>query len=88
MASEFARFGMPKFRQFTGALEAAAAVGLCLGLIEPLIGALASAGLVLLMLVGLVVRLKLRDSLGQVAPAFFYLCLNTYLLFKFINARQ
>jgi hypothetical protein len=85
MKLEFARFGMPKFRLFTGAVEAAAAAGLCLGLFQPLWGILASAGLIILMAVGLVVRLKLRDGLVQAAPAFFYLCLNTYLMYKFIN---
>ena len=86
MVREFVRFGMPKFRLFTGAVEAVAATGLCLGLMRPLLGALASTGLVILMIVGLIVRLKLRDSLVQIAPAFFYLCLNTYLMFEFINA--
>ena len=44
MVSEFVRFGVPEFRRLTGALEEAAAAGLGLGLIAPVLGVIASGG--------------------------------------------
>ena len=85
MKQEFARFGLAQFRQLTGALEVAAAVGLALGLVLPVLGSLAAGGLALLMLLGFLVRLKIKDSPVQAAPAFLFMALNLYLLFVFLK---
>ena len=86
MVSEFVRFGVPEFRRLTGALEVAAAAGLGLGLIAPVLGVIASGGLALLMLLALGVRWKIRDSAVQTTPAFLYMLLNVYLLSVFLKA--
>lgn len=85
MRQEFERFGLAKFRQLTGALEVAAAVGLALGLITPILGCLAAGGLALLMLLGFLVRLKIKDGLVRAFPALFYMALNLYLLSVFLK---
>jgi hypothetical protein len=83
MRQEFERFGLEKFRVLTGLLEVAAAIGLALGLVLPIFGCLAAGGLALLMLMGFLVRLKIKDTLVQSSPAFFFMALNLYLLSVF-----
>ncbi len=81
MQREFSRYGLARFRAMTGALQLLGAAGLMVGLQVPIIGQLAAAGLALLMLMGFGVRLKIKDSLWQSFPAFFYMVLNAYLVF-------
>ena len=85
MKQEFARFGLAKFRLLTGALEVAGAGGLALGLVLPVLGWLAAGGLALLMFLGFLVRLKIKDRPIQAAPAFLFMALNLYLLFGFLK---
>lgn len=52
-----------------GLLEVAAAIGLLIGLIKPLIGALAGAGLLLLLAGAVVAHLRKGDGPRKYAPA-------------------
>ncbi|MFP4282510.1 MAG: DoxX family protein [Verrucomicrobiota bacterium] len=79
MKQEFARYGLARFRVMTGTLQLFGALGLLAGLEVPWIGRFSAAGLALMMLLGVGVRLKIRDSLRQTTPAFFYMALNAYL---------
>lgn len=79
MKREFARYGLARFRPLVGSLQLMGAVGLLVGLQLPWIGQLAAAGLAVLMLLGVGVRLKIKDTLLQTFPAFFYMLLNAYL---------
>ena len=56
-----------------------AALGLLAGLSQPWMGRAAAAGLALMMLVAVGVRIRIKDTLLQTTPALFYLVLNTYL---------
>ena len=67
LASE-AGFTVAAYRRI-GLLEVAGAVGLLLGLFAPLIGALAGAGLLLLLAGALVVHLRKGDGPQKYAPA-------------------
>ena len=60
-------------------MQWAAGVGLLAGLQEPWMGQAAAAGLALMMLVAVGVRLRIKDTLVQTLPALFYLALNSYL---------
>jgi hypothetical protein len=51
------------------------------GLSQPWMGRSAAAGLALMMLVAVGVRIRISDSLLQTTPALFYLLLSTYLFF-------
>jgi hypothetical protein len=42
-------------------------------------GQAAAGGLALMMLIAVIVRIQIRDSLLQTIPALFYLALNAYL---------
>lgn len=81
MKSEFKRFQLEKFGLLTVVLELLGAVGLLIGFwfYKPLL-IISSGGLALLMLVGLIVRLRLNDSLWISLPALFFMVLNGYIL--------
>jgi hypothetical protein len=79
MKSEFKRFKLEKLGLFTIILQFFGALGLLIGLqFNPLL-IISSGGLALLMLIGVLVRIKLKDSLLITLPALFYMCLNTYI---------
>lgn len=78
-AQEFMRYGMPGQRLLVGTLQLCAVAGLLAGLRYPWMGHAAAAGLTLMMMVALGVRLKIKDTLLQSAPAVLYLLLNAYL---------
>lgn len=84
MASEFKRFGVSSSqRKITGVLQVAGATGLIIGLTFPLLGFIAASGLTVLMLLGFIVRIKLRDDLFKSLPSFIYMVLNLYLANSF-----
>ena len=82
MKSEFKRFGLEKFGLLTVVLEIGGALGLLVGLYLNSILIVSSGGLALLMLLGVLVRLKIKDSLWVSLPALFYLLLNSYIFFE------
>ena len=85
MKKEFERFGLEKIGLFTIALEFMGAAGLVVGLIYNPILVISSLGLALLMLIGLIVRISLKDSIRISLPAFFFMGLNSYIFFESIN---
>lgn len=76
---EFDRYRFGPQRTLVGGLQVCAAIGLLAGLSQPWMGRAASAGLALMMLVAVGVRIKIEDSLTQTLPALFFLTLNAYL---------
>ena len=86
MKTEFKRFGLEKFAFLTVILEMVGSVGLIVGYIffEPIL-ILSAAGLTLLMFLGVIVRLKIKDSFLLTFPALFYLGLNFYIFWFAIN---
>ena len=83
MAVEFERFGLPQFRVLTGALELLGAAGLVAGYVVPVLTVAASGGLAALMVLGVLVRLRVRDPLVAMLPAIGLLFLNAWI---FIHA--
>jgi len=82
MKREFTRWGLGGQRTLVGGLQLCAVVGLLAGFKEPLLGSAASVGLALMMLVAVVVRIKVKDSIMQTIPALFYFGLQVYLSLK------
>ena len=76
---EFDRYHFGSQRALIGGLQLCAALGLLAGLSQPWMGRAAAAGLALMMLAAVGVRIKIKDSLLQATPALFYLVLNAYL---------
>ena len=81
MVAEFVRFGLPRMRVLIGCLEIAGAMGVAFGFRFPTIGLLATAGLALLMLGGVILRICIGDKLVQLLPAAFFLLLACYVLY-------
>ena len=73
MVVEFERYRLARFRVLTGVLQVLGALGLLLSNIAPSIGAFASGGLAVLMLLGFCVRIKIRDSALKASPSFIYM---------------
>ena len=85
MKNEFKRFGLEKIGLTTVLLEITGALGLLIGLKFHFILLISSLGLALLMFIGFIVRIKLKDSIWISLPAFFYLALNAYIFWASIN---
>jgi hypothetical protein len=85
MKKEFKRFGLEKIGLLTIILQLIGATGLIIGLKFNPILTISSFGLALIMLFGLMVRIKLKDSVWISLPALFYMGLNTYIFFASIN---
>lgn len=81
MKQEFLRYGLGSRRLLVGILQCAAGLGLLAGMSLPWMGQAAAGGLALMMLLAVVVRFQIKDSLLQTMPALFYLILNAYLVF-------
>ncbi len=79
MKREFERYHLGTWRPLVGALQLAAAAGLLAGLSQPWMGRAAAAGLAAMMLAGVGVRIKIKDTVPQMIPALFYMLLNAYL---------
>lgn len=85
MKNEFKRFKLEKLGLLTIVLEILGALGLLIGLwYKPLL-LLSSGGLALLMFLGVIVRIKMKDSLWISLPAVFYMGLNAYIFFLSIK---
>lgn len=80
MEAEFARYGLSRFRRLTGALELLGGAGLLVGLRFPSVLLLAAAGLAILMLLGVMTRVRVRDPLLETLPAAVLLAANLFLL--------
>jgi hypothetical protein len=80
MVTEFERFGLSRFRKLIGGLEVLGSVGLMLGYFFPQLVVAASGGLTLLMVLGVAVRYRARDSLAEALPAFAVALMNLYIL--------
>jgi len=82
MKSEFKRFKLEKLGLLTIILEFVGAAGLLVGLLYTPLLLISSGGLALLMFLGTIVRIRLKDSLWVSLPALFYMFLNAYIFYE------
>lgn len=81
MKNEFKRFNLEKLGFLVIMLEIVGALGLLIGIwYKPLL-LVSSAGLALLMFLGVIVRIKMKDNLWISLPALFYMGLNGYIFY-------
>ncbi len=85
MKSEFKRFGLAKFGLLTAVLEISGGLGLLIGFKFISILLISSGGLALLMFLGVLVRIRVKDNLWVSLPALLYLVLNSYIFFRSIQ---
>ena len=82
MKSEFKRFNLEKVGLLTIVLQLLGAVGLLVGLLVSPILIVSSGGLATLMLLGLYIRARTKDSLLASLPAFLLCGMNSYICLK------
>ena len=85
MKNEFKRFGLERVGLTIILLEILGALGLLIGLKFHGILLIASLGLALLMLAGLIVRIRLKDSIWISFPAFSLMVLNAYIFLASVS---
>lgn len=81
MKNEFKRFGLEKYGVLTAVLEIGGALGLLVGLISVPILLISSGGLALLMFLGVLARVRVKDSIWVSLPAFLFMLLNAYVFY-------
>ena len=85
MKSEFKRFGLEKFGFFVIITQFLGATGLIIGLAFHPFLIIASLGLAIQMFAGVLVRIKMKDSIWISLPALFYMVLNAYIFWVSIQ---
>ena len=86
---EFERYGLPNRRVLTGVLQLLGGIGLLAGTyLSPILAALASLGLAVLMLLGFSVRLKIKDNIVQTAPSLIFAVLNLIICIYFFRLME
>jgi uncharacterized membrane protein YphA (DoxX/SURF4 family) len=83
-SGEFERYGLPAVRRFVGLLEVLGGTAVILGIVIAPLGAFAAAGLTALMVLGLVVRVRIRDAPRLMVPAASLAALNAVLVVLFL----
>ena len=78
MVAEFNRYGLARLRLVTGLLQLAGSLGLVAGFYFPSFLLLSSGGLALMMFLGFLVRIRIRDPLLEALPALIFFGLNLY----------
>ncbi len=86
MKNEFIRFGLEKRRNVTGILQILGGLGLIIGYFYfPILIAITSICLALLMLLGFGVRIKIKDPILASMPSLLYAILNLYLFLQYTS---
>ena len=83
--SEFIRYGLAKYRRTTGFFQILGGMSLILGIFIYELEIISSLGLTILMLMGVGVRLKIKDGLFRTLPAIFYVIVNALIFYLSIN---
>jgi len=86
LEQEFSRYGLADFRGLVGVLELLGGAGVIIGVVVPTLGAVAALGLSVLMLLGIVVRIRVRDAPRLMAPAALLCVLNAALVVLFVTS--
>lgn len=85
MKDEFKRFGLANFGALVAVLEILGALGLLIGIKYDYLLIFSSGGLALLMFLGVAVRIKIKDRLVDMLPAFFFFLLNTFIFYASLD---
>ncbi len=88
MVSEFERFGLSKTqRKITGIAQIIGGCGILTGFFYKPLQIVAVSGIALLMFIGWIVRLKIKDSFIASLPAFSFFVLCLYLTYYLVWIR-
>lgn len=82
MVAEFERYGLGRLRVFTATLQLVGSLGLLAGYYSRPLLLLSAGGFTAMMLLALLVRVRLRDPIVAMIPAFVLMCLNLFLVVR------
>ncbi len=82
---EFERYGISRLRVFVGSMQVLGALGALVGLAYGPIGAVATGGLTLMMLIALLVRYRIHDAPQLMVPAASLAAVNGALLYLHLS---
>jgi hypothetical protein len=79
MVLEFRRYGLEQYRILTGILQLLGSFSLIIGFWISPFTMVGSGGLAMLMFLGVIVRIKIKDKPYLLIPAIFFMCLNIFI---------
>jgi len=79
MINEFERWNISKFRLIVGISQLMGGFGLIFGFFIPIFTVISSLGLSLLMILGFVLRIFVKDGIIRSLPSLLYLIINSYI---------
>ena len=86
MKQEFHRFKLSETqRKITGVLQIIAGLALFFSFTSAIVGVIVTAGLTIQMLLGFMVRLKIKDPIILILPSFIFMVFNGYLFVYFLK---
>ncbi|MEL6904835.1 MAG: DoxX family protein [Planctomycetota bacterium] len=85
MVAEFERYGLARFRRLVGALEILGALGLIGSYRFDELVLVSAGGLAALMMLGVVTRVRIQDSLLETLPAAALCAMNAFLVVRVLG---
>ena len=85
LQDEYLRYGLPHLRVVSGTVQLLGAAGVVIGLVVEPLGVAAAAGLCLMMVLGVVVRVRMRDTFRVMMPAASLAVINGALVCLFVT---
>ena len=86
LISEFNRWGFGKYRILIAYLQLLASIGLIIGMLfEPFLLTIVSFLLFLMMIVAMITRIKIKDTIINTIPSVFYAILNFIIFYKSLS---
>lgn len=81
MQQEFTRFGLEKFTKLIGILELLGGIGVLIGIKIHILLIISSFGLSLLMFLGVITRIRMKDNLMVSFPSILFTIINLFILY-------
>ena len=82
--NEFNRYGLSEYTKIVGFFQLLGGIGCIIGVLYKRLLIISSLGLSIMMLMGVVVRVKINDTFFQTLPAILYLIINSIIFLDII----
>ncbi|MCX6631706.1 MAG: DoxX family protein [Candidatus Solibacter sp.] len=79
MVAEFKRYRIARFRVLTGTLQVAGSLGIIVGHFYRPVLLISAGGLTVMMLLGVITRVRIKDPISAALPAFALCVLNLFI---------